>query len=568
MTHIKGQGSSGGSIRNRIEWFLVGEPFWNLWGGRIFNTLIMSAMVAWCLQMFDNQVRQFVDTTVQSTLLNRMSSEDFSLPTCDHGSEAGLAYCITVIGVDDQDFRGTFKQQSPLDPTQLQLLFDKMRQYPPIAVAVDLDLSPASESDIDARNRLRTSLLKLSRLTHLIMVCPQGYSTPEPGELDRQWVSSFQGAAQFSLADLDADGLYYRTYQAKEGEIPALNIWQMQTLGVATAMALRTSKAENEPSVKPQGKDWDIACKFAGPLVAKELDQPEKRLIRPSPVNAISFSQALAAPEALRGRIVVLGGKWGVNDSFALRGQSDHFFGVNLHSWVLASELAPLPRIPEAVEQLIDITIGMLCGIIFHFFWKKITIFHDRYAYRTFFYIGFFIVAIGVPLGLILGTVFLAKIGLTLSVAGMILSSAADSFTSAHEPHDGPRKTRDIVSRFSVSAWGGLCGVLLLVTLFGWFAGWHAGAFGFLGATLGMVFAWADTKDRGLYAEFQPSQKETGIDLLVRFLWMCLRLFLLLSALWKQESATVALELAFMGTWLVAVYMGRQRASSRPVMAP
>jgi CHASE2 domain-containing sensor protein len=556
MALVRKRGKNSSPIVRWLTMVLVGEPFWSLWGGRILNTLIMSALVGTCLQLFDNQVRQFVDTTVQSTLLNQMSAEDLKVPQCNPDSPEGLANCITVVAVDDKDFRESFGQQSPLDPNKLKLLFDKMRLYPPRAVAVDLDLSPASAIDLAARDQLRSSILELSKATHVVMVCPQGYSTPEPGEFDRYWTSGFKGPGQFALPDLDADGLYYHVTSAVEGRE---STWQMHTLGVATAAALRGVPVSLQSSGLPQGPDWNTACQAAGQEHKSKPESQERRLIRPSPVNAISFSQALVSPQILQDRVVVLGGKWGVSDTFTLRGQPDHFYGVNLHAWVLAYELAPLPGVPEPVELLIDVLVGMLCGIAFHYIWKKISHHKEHYAARSFFYMGFFAVAIGAPLLLVLGAVHLAKYGLTLGVAGMILSSAADSFTSAHENHEDSRTARDVRSRISVPVWIGLCSFSTLATCGAWIAGWRELSFVTLGSTLGLVFAWSDSKDRYFYTSLNQFHQEKNVDLLVRFLWLCAKLTLLLLALMEQQTVTVLMQFAFIGTWLISLLVGRQK---------
>ena len=123
-------------------------------------------------------MREFVDTNVQSTLLRQMSQADYTPRACTGTTAQALAGCIAIVGIDDADFRGVFKQQSPLNPDALRKLFDALRQSPPRVVAIDLDLSPASEEDWPARERLLASLQALSDVTQLVMVCPQGYSTP------------------------------------------------------------------------------------------------------------------------------------------------------------------------------------------------------------------------------------------------------------------------------------------------------------------------------------------------------------------------------------------------------
>lgn len=571
MSTINSKSKPIGTFYKWTEEFLTGETFWNLWGGRILNALIMSAVVAFCLQVFDQQVRQFVDVTVQSSLLNQLSADDFIPPVCKPEAPDGAAACITVVGVDDQDFRTLFRQQSPLDPSQLQTLFDGMRLHPPRALAVDLDLSPASESDLEARKKLQGSLEELSKFTPVIMVCPQGYSTPEPSALDKQWVKSFQGRAQFALADMDADGLYYAKYSSTPDENTVDKQQSIQALGVATAHALEIRRTEATRG--NQALDWDEACKNSLSKASNSAEESHSFLIRPQPVNSLSFSQAIANPEKLGGQIVVVGGKWGVNDTFVLRGQPDHFFGVTLHAWVLASELRPMPQVTQAFEILLDVLIGLLAGGVFYWIWRQIK--HSRgYAHRTTIYLVFFTIAVGVPLALIFGAVYLAKIGLSISVAGMILSSAADSFTSAHEEH-APEELSEGQALFT----GLFAAAMLLaiatiyfidtkigvnfVTLIG-FVGKLSNAgqilfFGSLGCALGLLFSWIDSRKLDQQVESNSKKTEKAIDLLFRCLVLFAKLaFLAREFLLEQEYATQAMQISFLGTWLIALIAWRK----------
>lgn len=414
-----------------IQRILVGEPFWRLWGGRIFATVIMSAIVAWTLQLFENGIREFVDTTVQNTLLLRLTAPDYLPPQCDKNgkNEIDLMNCISIVGIDDADFRGVFQQRSPLNPDELRKLFDALRLAPPRVVAIDLDLSPASADDWPARDRLLSSLLALSKVTQLVMVCPQGYSTPEPGPLDREWVHRFSSDVQFASPDLNVDGLYYNSAKA------------LKTLGMVSAAAAKGVLVKNTKV------DWHEACLS---LVVEDRGKPEFHLIRPAPVGVTSFTQARTQPELLAGRIVLIGGKWGVNDQFRLRGQSEPFYGVSLHAWVIATELTLLFSPSESAVLVLDVVIGMVAAGAFSFIWMRIAAYRNRYAKRSFFFLLFFSLAFGLPILWVIAAAHLARFGVVLGAAGMILSAAADSFLSAHETllEAGP-KARHIAKEFS-----------------------------------------------------------------------------------------------------------------------
>jgi CHASE2 domain-containing sensor protein len=436
-------------MRAPIQRLLIGEPFWNLWGGRIVATVIMSAIVAWTLQLFETGMREFVDTTVQNTLLQRLGEPDYAPPRCDKTQERQnqMLGCISVIGIDDTDFRGVFQQRSPLNPDELRKLFDTLRPAPPRVVAVDLDLSPASVDDWPARERLLDSLLALSKVTQLVMVCPQGYSTTEPGPLDKAWVQRFGTEVHFASPDLSVDGLYYD--RAKT----------LPTLGVVGA-----SVASNKTHPPQTPVDWDQACR----TMRESSDvTPDLHMIRPAPVEVSNFTSAVTQPESFADRIVLIGGKWGINDQFHLRGQTEPHYGVSLHAWVMATELAQPRQLSEASELVLDVVIGMLAGGIFFVIWRQIGLNWDHYGKRSLYYALFFVVAFGLPVLWVVAAAHLAKLGVVLGAAGMILSAAADSFLSSHETLlEASRKTPDDTTPEATSeTWWQTARVPLLVTL-------------------------------------------------------------------------------------------------------
>lgn len=561
------------------EWLkvaLIGKPFWELRGGKVLHAVVMSSMVAYALQLFDGPVREFVDTTVQSTLLNQMAEPEYVPTPCTDPAGKGAANCISVVGVDDADFREVFKQQSPLNPAELQKLFEKMQQHPPRVVAIDLDLSPASEEDLPAREKLRQSLLNLSKVTPVVMVCPQGYSTPNPGALDKQWVLGFGEGISFASADLGADGLYYNTHVRKDAPNQRDEL-AIQTLGVVTTEALAASPGKSF-SKTTSATSWHEKCANSALSVTGKSEQIEKELLRPTAVDAISFSQALGKPESLANRVVLLGGKWGINDRFTLRGQTDQFFGVTLHAWAVASEIAPTIKPEAPVMLILDVCIGLLSGFIFALIWRGVYTYRKSYALRSIFYTLFFLFAVFLPLAFIAGAAHLAKIGLTLGVAGMILSAAADSILSSHEvllEHEG--NANQAPADFVADAKAALITTLkkakeflfhphplsfvwvAFILLSGWlFYVQHpmwAGAL--VGTTFG--FALGLTDAAATHADANPADAESGWDLFFRLVWLCAKVA---AVAWAMAEfvhqggyAAPAMVCIFVVVWLTAFHV-------------
>ena len=561
----KGNEQETASLLQWVGRMLIGESFWNLWGGRVFHTLIMAAVVSWSLQLFDNSVREFVDTNVQSTLLRRMAEAEYAPAACKGTSREALARCIAIVGIDDADFRGAFQQQSPLNPDVLRKLFESLLESPPRVVAIDLDLSPASTTDWPAREHLLASLQALAKVTRLVMVCPQGYSTPEPGPLDKAWVQRFDESVQFASADLSVDGLYYN----KGKSLP--------TLGVASAEAAihppRKPGAPKEATV-----DWHAKCSASS---LEEGHNLELAVIRPAAVAMSSFSQAQAQPTLLADRVVLVGGKWGINDQFKLRGQSDAFFGVNLHAWVTATELVP-PREPtEAAVLIMELVIGLVAGALFRFIWQGVWVNRQEFALRSFYYLLFFSLAFGLPLLWVTVASHLAKFGLVLGAAGMVLSAAADSFLSSHEAllEDAQKEGREAERRpkkvgnaalllAQLPAIGSALPALLLAAILFAIAVYAGHSFWIClscGALAGIAVGTMDRRSRTAARHIHPNvqEKVSTADLLARFAWTVLKALALLWLLKKDPHATTtALLLGFLLFWCGA-YLWHGRASQQ-----
>lgn len=568
--------TTSAEFRAKRHWLnvaLVGNPFWEMRGGKVLHAVVMSSIVAFALQLFDGPVAEFVDTTVQSTLLNQMAEPEYVPPKCTDPAGKGAANCISVVGIDDTDFRDVFKQQSPLNPAELQKLFERMQLNPPRVLAIDLDLSPASEEEMPAREKLRQSLLKLSKVTQVVMVCPQGYSTPIPADLDKQWVRGFGDNITFASADLGADGLYYNKHVTQN--VPSQrDDLTIQTLGVVVAEALNTRQVKTSPKSN-SFQSWHERCAKSSLAVTGVTGHIERELLRPTPVGAISFSQAIEKPESLTNRVVLLGGKWGINDRFTLRGQTDQFFGVTLHAWAVASEVAPIQKLAAPVTLILDVCIGLLSSFAFALIWKGVYTYKKSFALRSTFYLLFFLLAIFLPLAFITGAAHLAKVGLTLGVAGMILSAAADSILSSHEillEHEEKEnrtppnflaamksmwirsleKAKDIFLHpqpLSV-VW------FLLSLLSGWlfYAGQPGWAGTLVGTTFGIALGLADATTT------QPGPEQEGVwDLVFRSFWLLIKVaavaWSMVKIFHENGSAAPAMVCIFAIAWLAAFHI-------------
>lgn len=537
----------------RIQRLLIGEPFWSLWGGHIFATVIMSAIVAWTLQPLETRINEIVNTNVQNTLLKQLAERSYTTVACDGtNAKKDLLNCISIVGIEDTDFREVFKQNSPLNPDALGQLFDAMRKAPPQVVAVDLDMAPASVEDWPARERLLTSLQALAKVTRLVMVCPQGYSGPEPGALDRAWVTRFGPEVEFASPNLSENGLYF-------DRAPPL-----KTLGMVSTVLAKLP--DHQPT--HVGKvDWHAACLQ---LINADAGEPDWQLIHPAAVDVTGFSNAVRTPEKLTGRIVFVGGKWGVNDQFRLLGQAEPVFGVNLHAWVAATELMPLIVPPDSANLILDLLIGIIFGGLFAWIWAQIEKINGRkmrrphdHAKRSLLYVAFLLAAVGLPIGWVIAAAKAAKTGVMLGAAGMILSAAADSFLSAHEKHlenssheaGGFAKNgflRTVLSRMVLLGFAVLLGLVLF------FGGESVAVCVATGLLAGAVFGMVDLLSHTPAVPPSKEFEESFFDLGVRLVWKMLQMAALGWAVATEfDMAANALLMSFLICWTITYRVGK-----------
>jgi len=523
------------AMRKSLSRVLIGQPFWGLWGGKILATVIMACVVTLSMQSLEHGVKELVDTTVQNTLMADMVQDTHALPACD-GSQ--LINCISVIGIDNDDFRETFKQTSPLNPDLLRSLVDALAAHPPKVVAIDLDLSPASVDDKKARDALRTSLHALARVSGVVMVCPQGFSTTEPGPLDKEWVERFGPEVQFASPTLSEDGLYYE-------HNPALS-----PLGVVATQLARGD------GPKEQASSWLEACnsKEAADTGHSGTEEKQPLLIRPSHAMAHSFAQAMQKPEAFAGHVVFIGGKWGINDQFHLRGQTDPVYGVTLHAWVAASELMVLKAWPNAAMLAFELGIGLFSGFVFSQLWDAIAKTKKRndgtgYGLRSCLYVLFLVLTVAVPIGWIVVSAHLAKAGIVFGAAGMVLAASADSFLSAHEQPMSGEEEKEEESR-SAQFWLRLGSAVLVFGAVFFVLHGHGESLGFAAACGAAVGLFAGAWDRSVAPAEHHEGNDNWFDLAMRVVWFLLKaVALAYMAMHHYESPTRLMLISFLLAW-------------------
>jgi hypothetical protein len=343
---------------------------------------------------------------------------------------------------------------------------------------------------------------------------------------DIEWLTRFGPEVTFARAELDAEGLYYDV--------------SIQPLGVAASRAAQGASSELSGS-------WHDYC--LGLNKPKDLSlSTENRLLRPHPVPAYSYTDAGQRPELLANKVVFIGGMFGVEDRFQLRGEAAAQYGVVLHAWSAVSELSPIPQVSSSAALALDIVVGLTAGAVFATLLKLLACYRHRFAYKAALYVVFFAMAIALPAGLLLTAASLAHFGLAMSVAGMIISVLFDSFFSAHErmmsdeDYGQSGATATLKPLLASALWVALhliIGVALILFLFQF--GNNTTLCAMAGFLVWMLLKYGTPSD-----EKHPSvdrHAESAVDAAVRGLWLLVRISILALA-WSRDGAAPALALA------------------------
>lgn len=376
---------------------------------KVLKCLVIACLVTVLSEPLLHRFKEALDAAVQGALLQRLPLACETGKACDR---------VVLVTIDDDEFRRIFKQRSPLDPVALTALVKDLAQAGPAAVIFDLDMAPASDetAELDSRSRLKDALLALGHATQgrTVLACPQGFATPAPSPQDVAWVAGFEGSpVRFASAEIDSAGLYFYPWQRP-----------LAAVGVA---GLPGTHGEPAPAATSAHHD----CRPA----AASAQSEEQALIRPQRLRAFNITQARENPGRLVGKVVVVGGAYGVSDRFSLRGIAEPVYGVELHGWIAGSEFEPVYKPSLAANLWLDIAVGLLTGALFSAVWSRIQDPRSRrsFARRALFYVLFLMLAVGAPAALLLTAVGLAQYNIFISSAAMMVSVIFDGILSSHE---------------------------------------------------------------------------------------------------------------------------------------
>jgi len=301
-----------------------------------------------------------------------------------------------VLLISSEMYEKDFRQVSPLDRAKLAEVFAPVLDARPALLAVDLDLSPLlarSDAEARAQARLDDLLVRAARTTPVVLATPLPV---EDMELRRQkfiWMQKLcTGGVRFGLSTLHAsDGMVLRyspelptfaQVAAALVKVPALREGAKEGDGAAVRSPTACEKVAAGRIEQADFLDPGFFVNAVGDgqglkgmklINANYFDPALER-------NIFAFSSLNEIPGAaeLAGRVVFMGGQYGIDDRFeTLNGER---YGAVIHAAIFYSLTHPLKEIPKFVRKLVDVLLGIVLAAAFQAMWGRY--YHNLLRYQ------------------------------------------------------------------------------------------------------------------------------------------------------------------------------------------
>jgi hypothetical protein len=287
-----------------------------------------------------------------------------------HVGETGAAADLPqLVLIDQQAYADRFGLRSPLPRKAIVELLADVEVAKPKLLVLDLQLEPALEDDAQARLSLDQSLLRIAKMSSVVLPIPEA----RVDALDRESLSWMQlmcrGGVSFGLPDIQAHfGTVVRLEQTPFalGNI-ARSVWHPGARHEEGAVADLCSIALNAKTLANVRRE---ASKRGAH--AEEDGAP----LRPGIVQrvlgaAIPWRDTATAEllRVIRPRAIVVGGSYDDRDAFLVAGSRQPVPGGVIHVAAIVSDVKEAGRF---VAWGIDVALGTVVGLVFLALWKAV----------------------------------------------------------------------------------------------------------------------------------------------------------------------------------------------------
>jgi CHASE2 domain-containing sensor protein len=280
-----------------------------------------------------------------------------------------------VLAVGETMYETAFRESAPLDRAVLAQALGKVAAQRPRLLVVDLDLSPGPDGapDAAAQDQLDATLIRLAaeHAVRIELAAPLPVKSDALRKQKFAWMQKMCGAglvfAQTGLTLSQAAVLRYDAEGTGLGQTAA-RIWAQPDRVFQGELCDLVASGERYAVFL--SSLW-LAVPVPSPENFERQRPIEARYLRstasdPRPIDALDGA---AGETDLTGRAVFIGANFNPSDSFLTAwGERP---GVAIHAGIFVSALHPIAPLSHRIAFLLDIAIGVLAGVLFHFTWHR-----------------------------------------------------------------------------------------------------------------------------------------------------------------------------------------------------
>lgn len=428
--------------------------------------------VAWILACLltiakHHALLDWLDLATLQMAFTALSEERLNPNPLEISNMAGRPLVATI---SDTLYETEFGQGSPLDRGKLagfirQLVLSRApvqasiprgpdpcsrsRLQLPRSLVIDLDLSPTAGQDEAASvngSELDALLHEIASCIPVILATPIEVTTSAAVKLKAEWMQRLCSAGHqgihFAYTDIFVEQNYVTRYRKSASSLGGL-AKQVESLEVATARTFNKGTARVDglrqlPCQRVKQDDYRFLSRLS-----PEVAIPAKSL---SPLNWQAFrdielpwrARSLTLEEYseeldgghVSGRTVFIGGDYSQTDQYNTPLGPLHGIHVHTVEYLTQKETANVKTIiktSSALVFILDIIVGMLFGLVFHYTWGKVTHRDKPTVWPTWSIVHYCVLFAGLATVVWISAVFLVRFSIWLQPAPLVLGPLIDA---------------------------------------------------------------------------------------------------------------------------------------------
>lgn len=278
-----------------------------------------------------------------------------------------------VLTISTKLYETAFKQVSPLDRQSLATLIGKLAERKPKMLVLDLDVSP----DAPGQDVLDKTLIDLANQgTQIVLATPFPVFSELLFEAKFKWMTKLCSTTNIRFADSRlpvTQGVNLRYFKGRNALGDVAYTWKGDSAPSASQWpCAQIKQGENfagflDANMQHAELDARISSQYVDQV---HLDPAT---LRRTLANVKDIGDDLSAPAELdlAGKTVFLGGDYSGADRFQTIARPAPVPGVVVHAAAYNGARHKPSRISHGLAFALDILIGTVAGMLFHFTWAR-----------------------------------------------------------------------------------------------------------------------------------------------------------------------------------------------------